>query len=388
MINLIFDNDAASDDAMALVYLATNSRVSIRGISIAGTGLADGKIGADNFANLCHALKLSDVPIAYGRKDSLDGFGKPFPRFLLEKTKNMLKNKNLLAHPNPKITDNAVELIKNIIESSEENVTILATGPLTNVAEFLKQYPQSKNKIDKIVIMGGAIAVRGNIKDVEPKSNNQVAEWNIYADPKAAQFVFSSGVKVILVPLDATNQALVTKEFYETLAEQSSLALNLVYRFLKDVVDNPRCGMEFLVTKYYLWDPLAAMICVDPKIASLKSLPISIDLDTAQTKLETDSKNGTMIDVAVRVASPSSILSRFIQDIQANLIATTLDPAPEIHRQMHQSENIVPPVLIAQIRKRRRNEVDNLDFQDNRAGIYEVGVDKKYELRKRKKLLL
>ena len=97
-------------------------------------------------------------------------------------------------------------------------MTIVALGPLTNLAEALLATPSLADKIARIVIMGGALRVAGNIRELNPRIENSFAEWNIFCDPYAADVVFQSGAPITLVPLDATNQAPLSDAFVQRLA--------------------------------------------------------------------------------------------------------------------------------------------------------------------------
>jgi inosine-uridine nucleoside N-ribohydrolase len=243
-MKIIFDNDVSSDDVLALIYLMSHPNASIVGITVAATGEAHGPEGATNISDLCYMLGKTDIPIAYGSEKPCDSHGNPFPDFLRKIIDNLFSNMNVPKNPHSKITNSAVELIKKMVESNSEKITILATGPLTNIAEFITKYPHLKEKIEKIVIMGGAINVKGNIQALDSKSTNTVAEWNIYADPKAAEIVFLSQIPITLVPLDATNQVPMTKEFFESLSKkQFQPELKLMYQLLKVIIDE--FGMDY-----------------------------------------------------------------------------------------------------------------------------------------------
>lgn len=97
----------------------------------------------------------------------------------------------------------AVEAIADILRRSEEKITLVPTGPLTNIAAFLLAYPHLKPKIERISLMGGGI-FRGNI--------TPAAEFNIYVDPEAAAVVFASGLPITMCGLDVTHKALVFQE--------------------------------------------------------------------------------------------------------------------------------------------------------------------------------
>ena len=97
----------------------------------------------------------------------------------------------------------AVQAMRDVILTSEEKITLVPIGPLTNIALLFSMYPECKENIEKIVMMGGS-ASRGN--------EVPMAEFNIFVDPEAAKIVFDSGVDIVMCGLDVTNKALLTKE--------------------------------------------------------------------------------------------------------------------------------------------------------------------------------
>jgi len=312
-MKIIYDNDAASDDAAALLYLLSQPNVEIKAITIAGTGEAHGLAGAKNFADLCFMMNRPAIPIAYGRSTPLSDHGKPFPEHVRKAIDGLLVDKNIPKHPHPAIKDSAVNLLQSTLRESQEKITILATGPLTNIAELLQSFPDVKDKIEKIVFMGGALKVKGNIKAIDPGSSNDVAEWNVYADPMAASIVLHSGVPVTMVSLDATNQLPLTREFYNTLKRQNSPAIKFIYQTCKDIAD--KFSLEFFLKHFYLWDPLAAMIAISPDMAMQKQVRVEIYLASAQTKLiegTDDLKKMPAHHWVTDVKNANSVLDRFL----------------------------------------------------------------------------
>lgn len=91
----------------------------------------------------------------------------------------------------------------------KEPITVVVTGPMTNIAVFLRAFPSVKDKIKAIVTMGGAIGA-GNV--------SPAAEFNYYVDPEAAKMVFAEGIPIIVMPLDLTHTVLVTKDILDRLS--------------------------------------------------------------------------------------------------------------------------------------------------------------------------
>jgi inosine-uridine nucleoside N-ribohydrolase len=105
----------------------------------------------------------------------------------------------------------ALQLIAKVLMGSSDKVSVVAVGPLTNVAEALQAHAEIADKIDTIYVMGGAVEVNGNVGGSGAGIDNRHAEWNIYVDPTAANIVFESGLPMTLVPLDATKDVPVTR---------------------------------------------------------------------------------------------------------------------------------------------------------------------------------
>jgi inosine-uridine nucleoside N-ribohydrolase len=157
----------------------------------------------------------------------------------------------------------AAEQISQILRDSPQKVTILALGPLTNLAEAIQRQPALIKNTEAIVIMGGALEVIGNVG--YSGIDNQVAEWNFYIDPLAAQIVLDSGAPIMLAPLDATNDVPVSLEFYRLLkANRRTPEAKFVHELLTNQLDFIASG------GYYFWDPLAAGLLADPSLGYIK----------------------------------------------------------------------------------------------------------------------
>jgi inosine-uridine nucleoside N-ribohydrolase len=327
---VIFDNDAAADDVAAIcALLGLSDKVEIVAVTVTGTGEAHGEAGALTMANVFHMAGKGDTPIAYGSENPLSDDGKPFPDFLREFADAFSTSEHFPKHPNPSFGNSAVDLLEATIEASDEPITILATGPLTNIAELIRRRPIEENpafysKIENIVIMGGAVDVEGNIRNLEPTSENIYAEWNFYADPRAAFEVFESSIPITLVPLDATDHVPLTHEFLKKIAEETSPAFKFLHYALKYIIDLPSYGVEKFLEAYRLWDPLAALVLLDPEIATKEERSLSIDVALARV-IERDPSMDPVrkILVATGVPHPEEVLESFYQAMKK------LDPAVE-----------------------------------------------------------
>ena len=158
-------------------------------------------------------------------------------------------------------TQSAVEFLRDQIERRPGEITLVPIGPLTNIGRLLRDYPGDGKKIKRIVMMGGSVA-RGYAPNSPP-----AAEYNIAQDPAAAQVVFSSGVPILMVPLDVTAMLALDAE-----------ARHRIFTHLTPLTDD-------LTILYHLWnqptpilfDPMAVAMLIDPSLCETKSLAIEVD---------------------------------------------------------------------------------------------------------------
>ncbi|OFS09582.1 pyrimidine-specific ribonucleoside hydrolase RihA [Hafnia sp. HMSC23F03] len=199
---IILDCDPGHDDAIALILALASPELELKAVTTsAGNQTPDKTLR--NALRILTLLQRSDIPVAGGAV-------KPLMRELII-ADNVHGESGLdgpdLPEPNfaPQ-TCNAVELIAQTLRASQQPVTVVATGPLTNIALLLTSHPELHAKISRIVIMGGA-AMLGNW--------TPAAEFNIYVDPEAAEIVFQSGLPIVMAGLDVTHRAQIMSEDIE-----------------------------------------------------------------------------------------------------------------------------------------------------------------------------
>ena len=151
-----------------------------------------------------------------------------------------------------------------------DGLRILTLGPLTNLADALARDPNLALRLESVYVMGGALFVPGNVRFGGPPDND-VAEWNIYVDPTAAQAVIDAGLKVRLISLDGTDQVPVTKEFATRVRQQATGPGALVLAEL--FAEHP-----FMTDgTYFLWDPLAAAIAADHALGTFSVARVDVE---------------------------------------------------------------------------------------------------------------
>jgi inosine-uridine nucleoside N-ribohydrolase len=156
---------------------------------------------------------------------------------------------------------------------------MLTLGPLTNVADAFSRTPRVARVIRQLVIMGGAVRVPGNLGDGGAfKTDNTVAEWNMFIDPAAAKTVFASGAPIRLVPLDATQRVPIDMALLEQLQSRAGTP---VAHFVAQVLATDR---DFIRQGFYFaWDPLAAAALANPAVVTFK--PLAIDISDKPSEL-------------------------------------------------------------------------------------------------------
>ena len=290
---LIIDTDMAADDWMAILYLLNRPDVSVKAITVTGTGEAHCEPGVKHALSLAALAGQPDIPVSCGRETPLQG-NHAFPSDWRTEVDALsgLTLPDSSASPSPQP---AVELLTATIQSSPDKVTILTLGPLTNPAEALQASPQIKDKIEMIYSMGGAVDVSGNVGNSGVGINNPFAEWNIFVDPHAASLVFKSGAPITLVPLDTTNHVPVTKDFFERLKDnRTTPEAAFVFDLLTHYYDFIQSG------GYYFWDPLAAAILTDNSLAIFETRALIVIEEEGNESGRTQvSENGAPIRVAV-----------------------------------------------------------------------------------------
>ena len=228
-----------------------------------------------------------DIPVSCWRDDPVVGEN-PVPadwRTSLESVAAL----NLPEGGQP-VEEDAVALFTSTVQASAEKVTVLAIGPLTNIAQAFSDTPSLVDNIEMIYVMGGAVDVPGS----DVSDTNTTAEWNIYCDPIAARMVFESGVPITLVPLDATNDVPLTMDFLNQFeADKQTPEAEFIYTALSNSMDFIQSG------GYYFWDPLAAGIMADPGLATMAERDVTvIDLPGPDFGRTQPVGNGPRIQVA------------------------------------------------------------------------------------------
>jgi inosine-uridine nucleoside N-ribohydrolase len=305
---VVVDTDLSFDDILALAFLLRQPEVDVRAVTVTGTGLVHCLSGLQVMARLLATLERSDVPVSCGRDEPLAG-GHAFPagwREVADDAYGLALEPASVSNP----AEAAPEMIASVAGAAAEPITVVALGPLTNLADALAADLGLVSKIARIVEMGGAIDVTGNVAtDPDGVGLPGPAEWNIYADPAAADAVFRSGIPITLVPLDATDAVPVDQSFVDALASDHAAAgADVAYELVT------RRGVNGFD---YLWDALAAVAAVDASVVTIEPMTLAVvTQEGADSGRTIRADDGTEIRVAT-TADRAAFEERFLAGLRA-----------------------------------------------------------------------
>ena len=271
-IPTILDCDPGHDDAIALLLALASPQLELLGVTTVAGNQTLEKTTANAIRVLDHA-KRDDVPVAAGA-------GRPIVREL-EVAAGVHGDSGLdgpdLPRPARKPHANhAIDWIADTLAANLSPVTLIATGPLTNVALFMARYPELERRLGQVVLMGGAIG-EGNV--------TPAAEFNIWVDPEAAQRVFASGLQLTMVGLDVTNRALMTEAHAERLAGRGA-AGSLVADLYRFYVQYHRRSYGWNGAPVH--DAVAVAHVIDPTLVQTRHCGVQIDTGSERSRGRTN----------------------------------------------------------------------------------------------------
>jgi pyrimidine-specific ribonucleoside hydrolase len=255
---IVIDCDPGHDDAIAILLALGSPEVELRGITtVAGNQTLDKT--TTNALKVLELADRTDIPVGVGADAPLQR--------TLRTAANVHGESGLdgpdLPAPTTKVADG--EAADLLAEWIEPGVVLVPTGPLTNVALLLQRHPDVKDRLERIVWMGGAIA-EGN--------TTPAAEFNAYVDPEAARIVFESGIPVTMIGLDITHMALFDSSHAERLRGAGKAG--------KAVAELADFFLEFHRQRYNfdgapIHDAMAVAHVIDPTLVTTVECNISIE---------------------------------------------------------------------------------------------------------------
>ncbi len=267
---IIIDTDPGQDDAVALLVALASPELDIAGIT-AVAGNVPLELTSKNARIICELAGRTDVPV-------FAGCSRPLERKLV--TAEHVHGKTGLDGPDlpdPKMPlqeRHAVDfIVETLSKEPESTVTLCVLGPLTNVATALRREPRIADRVQEIVLMGGAYFEVGNI--------TPTAEFNIYVDPEAAAAVFKAGIEITVFPLDVTHKALTTPARIKAFRKIGNQAGNAVAEMtgFAERFDRKKYGTD----GGPLHDPCVISYLLKPELFSGRFVNVEIETNSELT---------------------------------------------------------------------------------------------------------
>ncbi|TAN58744.1 nucleoside hydrolase [Patescibacteria group bacterium] len=261
---IIIDTDPGHDDALAIILLEKSGLFDVRAITtVAGNSTIE---NTTNNARYILDLLDSVTPI-------FSGAAAPLQRELIRAD---VHGESGLAGADIKksepLSGNAADKIVEIVKTYPGEITILALGPLTNLARAFQKDETIVPMIQEVVMMGGAIAVPGN--------KNRVAEFNIFVDPDAANIVFRAAVPKVLMPLDVCNHIFFTLKKFDELKNTN------LYKPIKDMMIHYIQGVLRFekIEAAIMYDPLAAYYLINSNAFTAELMDVQVETQSELTR--------------------------------------------------------------------------------------------------------
>lgn len=275
---VVIDTDPGVDDALALMLALRSPELRVELITTVA-GNVPVQTATANARRLLALLNASPCPTL------AQGASRPLYRPLHTSTTahgpDGLGGLTRLRHadgrlryplPNdPPVRQRAVQRLLRLAHLYGPALTIIALGPLTNLARAIQRDPETMQRVGRLLIMGGAIRVPGNV--------SPTAEFNIFVDPHAAAIVFNAGLPIVLIPLDVTRQVRLTHRFLqETTRGRASALAQATRQMTRSLLVGAwkTRGMP-------MHDPLAVAVAVDASLVHLTTLPVGVETRGQQT---------------------------------------------------------------------------------------------------------
>lgn len=261
--NIIIDTDPGIDDAVAIAIALYSNEVDVKLITTVA-----GNVGLEYVTK--NTLKLlnffgKEVPVA-------KGFDSPLIREKIDAS-NVHGKTGMEGYDFEEpddhllLKENAVNAMYKTITSSEEPITIVGIGPLTNIAVLLKMYPETKSNIKEIIFMGGS-ATRGN--------SGVMSEFNIDFDPEAAKIIFDSKVPVTMVGIDVGLKALVFPEDSKKIKDMNKIGHMIYSLFSKYRGGSMKTGLK-------MYDSTAIAYLLRPDLFEAVETFVDVELNGKYT---------------------------------------------------------------------------------------------------------
>ncbi len=265
---IVLDTDPGIDDALAILLAVASPEVELLGVTVTG-GNCPLEQGVRNALAVLQVARAS-VPV-------FPGVALPLIRPPLTAPETHgdrgLGNARLPEPTTQPANQHAVDWLLHTIMSASVPVTVVAVAPLTNLALAIRREPRIVERVEEVIVMGGAFNVPGN--------TTPLAEFNVYVDPHAAHIVLHSGLPLLMIPWDITSQVLLMETHVSALLETPSPVSRLVadatsfyLEFHKQYFGYAGCSIN---------DPCALALAFQPELASYEKVFVDVELEGSKS---------------------------------------------------------------------------------------------------------
>ncbi|XP_031112916.1 probable uridine nucleosidase 2 isoform X1 [Ipomoea triloba] len=251
---IIIDTDPGVDDAMAIFVALQSPDVEVIGLTTI-YGNVYTTLATRNALHLLEVAGRTDIPVAEGSHVTITNGTKLRIADFVHGTDG-LGNQNFPPPEGKAIEQNATEFLVQQANLYPGEVTVVALGPLTNIALAIQRDPAFVKNIGQIAVLGGAFAVNGNV--------NPASEANIFGDPDAADIVFTSGADILAVGINVTHQVVLTDADRNRLAESNGKFAKYISKIMDVYFDYHHDAYN--IKGVYLHDPTTLLVAIDPSL--------------------------------------------------------------------------------------------------------------------------
>lgn len=266
-LKIIIDTDPGIDDAMAIFIAFNSPEVKILGLTTV-FGNVRTPTATQNALHLCEVAGRPDIPVAQGELVTLKGVAKVRIADFVHGADGLGNT-----HPPPPkgsaLGETGPEFLVRMADKYPHEVTVVALGPLTNIAKAVALDPEFPKKVGRLLILGGAFFVNGNV--------NPAAEANVFGDTDAADLVFTCGADIIAIGINITHQAILTAQDLEEVGASGG-------RFGKYILDCSQFYLHYHQEAYgfdgvYLHDPTALLAAFMPELFTYKEGAVRVQTE-------------------------------------------------------------------------------------------------------------
>lgn len=287
---VVIDTDPGVDDAIALLMALSHPQFDVIGLTTTAGNVPIGPATRNALAIL-ESVGRADIPVARGATRPVRG------RYAYAREVHSAEG---LTHPLPRPTTrtsdtDAVQFLAETLQANPGAVTVIALGPLTNLARLHRRRRSVLGLAKRVLVMGGAVGTPGNI--------TPHAEFNFYSDPTAARLVLESGVPITLIDMAPCRQVFLTRDDVPG-GRAASAAGNLAERLLDGWFNQDPTRQRF-----YMYDPLTMVAAVDPNAIRFRSVTMTVDDSETTGDVELWGRCRVLNDAGgpIKVAEPEGV---------------------------------------------------------------------------------